>query len=98
MPGTERLAEAGIELSVGGTGDSDDTALADSVIGLCKPEIIRRRGPGRTPDDVEFATLERVAWAIHRRLMGPLGDLPPVEYEEAYFRRHENLESMAGGM
>jgi putative transposase len=93
---TERLAEAGIEPSVGSKGDSYDNAMAESVIGLFKTEVIRRRGPWRTLEDVEFATLEWVAWFNHRRLMGPIGDLPPVEYEEAYYRRHENLESMVG--
>jgi putative transposase len=93
---TERLAEAGIEPSVGSKGYSYDNAMAESVIGLFKTEVIRRRGPWRTLEDVEFATLEWVAWFNHRRLMGPIGDLRPVEYEEAYFRRHENLESMVG--
>jgi putative transposase len=93
---TERLAEAGIEPSVGSKGDSYDNAMAESVIGLFKTEVIRRRGPWRTLEDVEFATLEWVAWFNHRRLMGPIGDLPPVEYEEAYYRSHENLESMVG--
>jgi putative transposase len=93
---TERLAEAGIEPSVGSKGDSYDNAMAESVIGLFKTEVIRRRGPWRTLEDVEFATLEWVAWFNHRRLMGPIGDLPPVEYEEAYYRRHENLESIVG--
>jgi len=93
---TERLAEAGIEPSVGSKGDSYDNAMAESVIGLFKTEVIRRRGPWRGLEDVEFATLEWVAWFNHRRLMGPIGDLPPVEYEEAYYRHHENLESIVG--
>jgi transposase InsO family protein len=84
---TERLAEAGIEPSVGSTGDSYDNALAESVIGLFKTEVIRRRGPWRGLEDVEFATLEWVAWFNHSRLLEPIGYVPPVEHEEAYYRR-----------
>jgi putative transposase len=82
---TERLAEAGIEPSVGSVGDSYDNALAESVIGLFKTEVIRRRGPWRQIEDVEFATLEWVSWFNGRRLLEPIGYLPPVEYEEAYY-------------
>jgi len=82
---TERLAEAGIEPSVGSIGDSYDNALAESVIGLFKTEVIRRRGPWRQIEDVEFATLEWVSWFNGRRLLEPIGYLPPVEYEEAYY-------------
>jgi putative transposase len=84
---TERLAEAGIEPSVGSIGDSYDNALAESVIGLFKTEVIRRRGPWRSLEEVEFATLEWVAWFNHRRLLEPIGYVPPVEHEEAYYRR-----------
>ena len=86
---TERLAEAGIEPSVGSKGDSYDNALAESVIGLFKTEVIRQRGPWRSLEDVEFATLEWVWWFNHHRLLEPIGYLPPVEFEEAYFRRQE---------
>ena len=86
---TERLAEAGIEPSVGSKGDSYDNALAESVIGLFKTEVIRQRGPWRSLEDVEFATLEWVWWFNHHRLLEPIGYMPPVEYEEAYFRRQE---------
>jgi len=86
---TERLAEAGIEPSVGSKGDSYDNALAESVIGLFKTEVIRRRGPWRSLEDVEFATLEWVAWFNHSRLLEPIGHIPPAEYEEAYYRRQE---------
>ncbi|MGH9335910.1 MAG: IS3 family transposase [Vicinamibacteria bacterium] len=86
---TERLAEAGIELSVGSRGDSYDNALAESVIGLFKTEVIRRRGPWRSHEDVEFATLEWVWWFNHHRLLEPIGYVPPVEYEEAFYRREE---------
>jgi putative transposase len=81
---TERLAEAGVAPSVGSRGDSYDNALAESVIGLFKTEVIRRRGPWRTIEDVEFATLEWVDWFNTRRLLEPIGYVPPVEFEEAY--------------
>jgi putative transposase len=74
---TERLAEAGIELSVGSTGDAYDNALAETVIGLFKTEEIHRRGPWKGLEDVEFATLEWVAWYKGRRLLEPLGYVPP---------------------
>jgi len=83
---TERLAEAGIEPSVGSRGDSYDNALAESVIGLFKTELIRPAGPWRGLDDVEYATLEWVAWFNTQRLLEPLGYLPPAEYEERYHR------------
>lgn len=85
---TERLAEADIAPSVGSTGDSYDNALAESVIGLYKTEVIRRRAPSRSFDDVEYATLEWVAWFNQQRLMEPLGYLPPAEYEEPFYRTH----------
>ena len=89
---TERLAEAGIEPSVGSRGDSYDNALAESVIGLFKTEVIRRRGPWRSFEDVEFATLEWVAWFNTRRLLEPIGYVPPAEHEEAYYRRQQGPE------
>jgi len=84
---TDRLAEAGIERSVGSTGDSYDNALAESVIGLYKTEVIHRRGPWKGIDEVEFATLEWVAWYNSRRLLEPLGYVPPDEFERAYYHR-----------
>ena len=84
---TERLAEAGIELSVGSAGDSYDNALAESVIGLFKTEEIQRRGPWKGLEDVEFATLEWVAWYNGSRLLEPLGYVPPAEFEQAYHDR-----------
>jgi transposase InsO family protein len=84
---TERLAEAGIEPSVGSTGDSYDNALAETVIGLYKTEEIHRRGPWKGVEDVEFATLEWVAWYNTRRLLEPLGYVPPDEFERAYYNR-----------
>ena len=83
---TERLAEAGIEPSVGSRGDSYDNALAETVIGLFKAEVIHRAGPWRGFDDVEYATLEWVAWFNTQRLLEPLGYLPPAEYEEQFHR------------
>jgi putative transposase len=74
---------------VGSRGDSYDHALAESVIGLFKTEVIRQRGPGRGLEDVEFAPLEWVGWFNHHRLLEPLGYVPPAEYEEAFYRRQE---------
>ena len=82
---TERLAEAGLEPSVGSTGDAYDNAMAETVIGLYKTEVIRRDGPWRNLDDVEYATLEWVAWYNSQRLLEPLGYLPPAEYEAQYY-------------
>jgi len=82
---TDRLAEAGIEPSVGSVGDSYDNALAESVIGLFKTEVIRRRGPWRCLDAVEFATLEWVDWFNNRRLLEPIGNIPPAEAEARYY-------------
>ena len=92
---TDRLAEAGIEPSVGSTGDSYDNALAESVIGLFKTEEIHRRGPWKGLEDVEFATLEWVAWNNHRRLLEPLGYVPPAEFEQAYYDRHAARDAVA---
>jgi transposase InsO family protein len=85
---TERLATAGIAPSVGTIGDSYDNALAESVIGLYKTEVIRRQGPWRHVEAVEFATLAWVDWFNTRRLLAPLGHVPPIEYERAYYARH----------
>ena len=92
---TERLAEAGIAPSVGSTGDSYDNALAESVIGLFKTEVIRRRGPWRSLEDVEFATLEWVAWFNTCRLLEPIGYVPPAECEAAYYRRQNTPVELA---
>jgi len=92
---TERLADAGIEPSVGSTGDSYDNALAETVIGLFKTEEIYRRGPWKGLEDVEFATLEWVAWYNHCRLLEPLGYLPPAEFEQAYYERQAALDAAA---
>ena len=92
---TERLQDAGIETSVGSVGDSYDNALAESVIGLFKTEVIRKRGPWRSIDAVEFATLEWVDWFNNRRLLEPIGNIPPVEFEQAFRDGHEADEMAA---
>jgi len=86
---TERLAEAGIEGSVGSVGDSYDNALAETINGLYKTEVIRRRGPWKSIDDVEYATLEWVDWFNHRRLLEPIGYVPPAEFEMMYYAQQE---------
>jgi transposase InsO family protein len=88
---TERLAQAGIEPSVGSVGDSYDNALAESINGLYKAEVIHRRGPWRSLEAVEFATLEWVDWFNHRRLLEPIGNIPPAEAEALYYAVQENL-------
>ncbi len=85
---TERLAAAGLERSVGSVGDSYDNALAETINGLYKTEVIRRRGPWRNVDDVEYATLVWVDWFNNRRLLEPLGYVPPAEFEAAYYQQH----------
>jgi putative transposase len=92
---TQRLAEAGAVTSVGSRGDSYDNALAETIIGLYKTELIRRRGPWKGIDDVEYATLEWVDWFNHRRLLEPIGHIPPAEFEATYHRR-EDLSHTAG--
>lgn len=82
---TERLAEAGVEPSVGSVGDSYDNALAETINGLFKTEVIHRRGPWRSFEAVEFATLEWVDWFNTRRLLEPIGNMPPAEAEARYF-------------
>lgn len=86
---SERLAECGIRPSVGSSGDSYDNALAESIIGLFKTEIIRRRGPWKSIEAVEYAVLQWVDWFNHRRLLEPIGDVPPAEFEQAYYRQQE---------
>ena len=87
---TERLAEAGIEPSVGSVGDSYDNALAETIIGLYKTELIRQRGPWRHLEAVEFATLTWVDWFNNRRLLEPIGNVPPAELELAYYQSEES--------
>ena len=82
---TERLLEAGIEPSVGSVGDSYDNALAETINGLYKTKVIHRRGPWRSFEAVEFVTLEWVDWFNNRRLLAPIGYIPPAEAEECYY-------------
>ena len=84
---SERLAEAGIEPSVGSKGDSYDNALAETINGLYKAELIHRRAPWKTKESVELATLEWVSWFNHHRLLEPIGYIPPAEAEENYYRQ-----------
>jgi transposase InsO family protein len=86
---TERLAEAGVEPSVGSVGDSYDNALAETINGLYKAEVIHRRGPWRSFEAVEFATLEWVDWFNNRRLLEPIGNVPPAEAEARYYAQTE---------
>ena len=92
---TERLAEAGIEPSVGSVGDSYDNALAETINGLYKAEVIHRRGPWRSFEAVEFATLEWVDWFNHRRLLEPIGNIPPAEAEDRYYAMLEQTPMAA---
>ncbi len=84
---SERLAEAGVEPSVGSKGDSYDNALAETINGLYKAELIHRRGPWKTREAVEIATLEWVSWFNHHRLLGPIGYIPPAEAEANYYEQ-----------
>jgi transposase InsO family protein len=89
---TDRLTEAGIDPSVGSRGDSYDNALAESIIGLFKTEVIQRKGPWRHLEAVEFATLTWVDWFNNRRLLEPIGYVPPAEYEAQYY-----AQALGGG-
>jgi putative transposase len=93
---SERLIEADVEASVGSVGDAYDNALAETINGLFKTEVIRRRGPWKGLDDVEYATLEWVHWFNSARLLEPLGYVPPAEFEEAYYTAQEGLAVGAG--
>ena len=86
---TERLAEAGVEPSVGSVGDAYDNALAETINGLYKAEVIHRCGPWRSFEAVEFATLEWVNWFNYRRLLEPIGNIPPAEAEQRYYAKLE---------
>jgi len=91
---TERLGEAGAVNSVGSKGDSYDNALAETIIGLYKTELIRRRGPWKGIDDVEFSTLEYIDWFNNHRLLEPIGYVPPAEFEAAY-RKEDHTDDPA---
>lgn len=92
---TQRLEEAGVEASVGSVGDSYDNALAETINGLYKTELIRRQGPWKNVDEVEYATLTWVDWFNHRRLLEPIGNIPPAEFEAAYYRQQEESVMVA---
>jgi putative transposase len=93
---TERLAKAGIEPSVGSVGDSYDNALAETIFGLYKTEVIRPNGPWRSVEGVEFATLEWVGWFNNLRLFGPIGNTPPTEFEALYDGTREDQTREVG--
>jgi transposase InsO family protein len=89
------LAAAGVEPSVGSVGDSYDNALAETINGLYKTEVIRRMGPWRSLEAVEFATLEWVDWFNNRRLLEPIGNIPPAEAEARYYAELETIAMAA---
>jgi putative transposase len=93
---SDRLAAEGIDPSVGSVGDSYDNALAESVIGLFKTEVIYRRGPWRNIESVEYATLEWIDWFNNRRLLEPIGYVPPAEFEQTYYDGVEASAEVAG--
>jgi transposase InsO family protein len=93
---TDRLAEAGVEASVGSVGDSYDNALAETINGLYKAELIRPNGPWENLEEVEFATLEWVDWFNNRRLLGSIGDVPPAEFEAMYHAERKSQTKEVG--
>ena len=92
---TERLTDAGVEPSVGSVGDSYDNALAETINGLDKTEVIRRRGPWRTLETFKFATLEWVDWFNHRRRLEPIGNIPPAQAEARYYAQTDDFAMAA---
>jgi len=94
---TERLAEAGIVPSVGSVGDSYDNALAETIIGLYKTELIYHEGPWKGIDHVEYQTLEWVDWFNKVRPLEPIGDIPPIKFENLYYRRQTEEPAMVVG-
>ena len=92
---TERLSEAGIEPSVGSVGDAYDNAMAESVIGLYKTEVINKQGPWKHRQAVEFATLAWVDWFNNRRLLEPIGNIPPIELEQIYYQDKQSQAMVA---
>lgn len=93
---SDRLIEAGVEASVGSVGDAYDNALAETINGLYKAEVIHRRGPWKGLSDVEYATLEWVSWFNNTRLLEPIGYVPPAEFEKAYYDQADGLALVAG--
>ena len=92
---TERLAEAGIEPSIGSVGDSYDNALAETIIGLFKAKVIHPPGPWKTADAVEWETLKWVNWFNNRRLLQPIGSIPPAEAEENFYEQFNEFDKVA---
>jgi transposase InsO family protein len=92
---SERLAEAGIEPSVGSVGYSYDNALAKTINGLYRTELVHRQGPWRNMPDLELATLGGVDWFNNRRLLGPIGNIPPAEAEQNFYAQHGVLDMVA---
>ena len=92
---SERLAEAGIEPSVGSVGDSYDNAMAESIIGLFKTEVIKQKSGWKSLGEVEWATLKWVHWYNEKRLLEPLGYIPPNEAEENYYKNTNNMLKVA---
>jgi len=92
---TERLAEAGIEPSVGSVGDSYDNALAETINGLYRAELIHRQGPWKPFEAVEFETLKWVDWFVHKRILGSIGNIPPAEAEENYYAALDKVPKAA---
>ncbi len=92
----ERLADAGIEPSVGSVWESYDNAMAETIISLHKTEVIRQLGPWRNVDQEEIETLIWVDWFKNRRLLEPIGNIPPAEHEEVYYRDRESRAAVAG--
>ena len=90
---SERLEKAGMNASVGSKGDSYDNALAETIIGLYKTEVIEHQGPWKGDPDVEVATMEWVHWFNHHRLLEPIGYVPPAEYEQAYHSQHSQASA-----
>lgn len=92
---TQRLAEAGNEPSVGSVGDSYDDALAETIIGLFKAEVIHRLGPWKTADAVEWETLKWIEWFKNRRVLQLIGNIPPAEAEEKFYERCNQFDKVA---
>ena len=92
---SERLAEAGLDPSVESVGDSYDNALAETIIGLFKAEVIHRLGPWKSAGAVEWETLKWVDWFNHRRLLDPIGNIPPAEAERSFYEDSEHMNMVA---
>ncbi len=98
MRSTQRLADAGAVASVGSTGDSYDTALAEAFNSLFKAELVRNRGPWKSIDDLEIAVAEYIDWFNHRRLHGEIGLIPPAEHEDVFYRHNTVATTVAASV